>query len=389
MGGSASSSSAPVPVKSKTKISARQHREDRSDDEENPFRSSKVNGDIDLTEDDGDLEETQQKGTYWKYTSIEDIHRQDNEEEGDSDNADERKYEEEEVEEAEPASKRQRANTKLPRIINSTPKPVAKDLPRRKNGNATHSRRSSTQSSRYSTPPPERTPQQSDKISKQYSPYNPLRAIGCLQGKQSPPSKSISKIASAHFRVTLATQQAFPNGIDTIAFAKASFLEACKELGAEARRMRFEEVDLYSKTMITIVKRGTSQLRGELKSKAQLLVETNYGFLNIPAENIKEGIQDLLTLSAFLFEDPFEWKGAFRNPIILTLLVQQWFQDRKAEAAGIFSAQFNPIPDKLIALIATAVECALVDWESGTNSPDVNDLTSDKYSPVYAVPPLK
>ncbi|EIN13307.1 hypothetical protein PUNSTDRAFT_128996 [Punctularia strigosozonata HHB-11173 SS5] len=133
-----------------------------------------------------------------------------------------------------------------------------------------------------------------------------------------------------------------------------------------------------------IVKRGSSQLRGELKSKAQLLVETNYGFLNIPAENIKDGIRDLLDHGSFLFEDPFERKGAFRNPIILTLLVQQWFQGRKAEAAGIFSANFNPIPDKLIALIATAVECALLDWESGTNTPHVNDFTADKYSPVYA-----
>ena len=60
--------------------------------------------------------------------------------------------------------------------------------------------------------------------------------------------------------------------------------------------------------------------------------------------------------------------GLFANEIFAVLLTQQWFNPNKksSEGVGDYAASFNPIPTLLIALIVTAVECALKSWESST-----------------------
>jgi Domain of unknown function (DUF6532) len=60
--------------------------------------------------------------------------------------------------------------------------------------------------------------------------------------------------------------------------------------------------------------------------------------------------------------------GLFTNEIFKLILAQQWFNPSKksSEGVGDYATSFNPIPSPLIALIATAVECALRCWESGT-----------------------
>jgi hypothetical protein len=58
----------------------------------------------------------------------------------------------------------------------------------------------------------------------------------------------------------------------------------------------------------------------------------------------------------------------FANEIFTLLLAQQWFNLSKKSSKGVgdYAMSFNPIPSPLIALIATAVECTLSCWESGT-----------------------
>ena len=60
--------------------------------------------------------------------------------------------------------------------------------------------------------------------------------------------------------------------------------------------------------------------------------------------------------------------GLFANDIFAVLLARQWFDPSKksSEGVGDYAASFNPIPPPLVALLATAVECALRCWESGT-----------------------
>jgi len=58
--------------------------------------------------------------------------------------------------------------------------------------------------------------------------------------------------------------------------------------------------------------------------------------------------------------------GLFTNEVFAILLAQQWFNlsKKSSEGVGDYAASFNPIPPPLVALLATAVECALRCWES-------------------------
>jgi len=128
------------------------------------------------------------------------------------------------------------------------------------------------------------------------------------------------------------------------------------------------------------------QLRGEIKTKAQGAVSGIYGISSqLSKEEIETLVKMLLRKAAFTFRVPekvclvyftfvsanniFRKRvGIFANEIFALLLAQQWFDSSKksSEGVGDYAASFNPIPPALIALIATAVECALRCWESGT-----------------------
>lgn len=67
------------------------------------------------------------------------------------------------------------------------------------------------------------------------------------------------------------------------------------------------------------------------------------------------------------------------------LIAQQWFDPAKksSEGLGDYSAAFNPIPLALIALAATAIECALNAWRNGTLDKAANHFTDIDYTKVY------
>jgi len=79
----------------------------------------------------------------------------------------------------------------------------------------------------------------------------------------------------------------------------------------------------------------------------------------------------------------FKHSGIFANEIFVVLLAQQWFDPNKksSESVGDYAATFNPIPTPLLALIASAVECALKSWETGTYKN--TSFTDHDYSKVY------
>ncbi|KIM73542.1 hypothetical protein PILCRDRAFT_725186 [Piloderma croceum F 1598] len=127
-----------------------------------------------------------------------------------------------------------------------------------------------------------------------------------------------------------------------------------------------------------------SQLRGEIKTKAQSAVSGIYGItLKLSKEEIEALIKKLLRKAAFTFRDPEKRSGLFANEIFAVLLAQQWFNPNKksSEGVGDYAASFNPIPTPLIALIATAVKCALKSWESGTYK-NIS-FTEHDYAKVY------
>ncbi|KAA1479325.1 hypothetical protein DENSPDRAFT_855326 [Dentipellis sp. KUC8613] len=293
---------------------------------------------------------------------------------------------ESEDDEAERPAKTRRGNNRerIPRIEHSSPKEIARPLPprRKRKGGATEAAiRSST--TRLSSPP-NTPPRSSSPVNPAlFTPYDTARAEGALMTRQTPTSRALSKKGSVHFRIKVSLESGFPDEVEIIQMAKACFLEACTELKATNRAARFSNEQLYSDTMVDIVKRGASQLRGELKTKAQNLVATNFGLLGLSVVETKVRIAQLVDRGSFHFEDPQMRRRVFRNPIILTLATQQWFARRNGEAVGIYAAQFNPIPEEMIALIITAVECALNDYTEGSFKPKSNDFLTETYGPVY------
>ena len=130
------------------------------------------------------------------------------------------------------------------------------------------------------------------------------------------------------------------------------------------------------------------QLQGKIKTKAQGAVSGIYGILSqLSKEEIKALVKMLLHKVTFTFCDPkkvhlvYQRFGVvsanntfgkcislFTNEIFALLLAHQWFDPSKksSEGVGDYATSFNPVPPPLIALIATAIECVLRCWESGT-----------------------
>ncbi|KAA1479786.1 hypothetical protein DENSPDRAFT_887077 [Dentipellis sp. KUC8613] len=299
---------------------------------------------------------------------------------------------ESENDEADRPSKARRGNNRerIPRIEHSSPREIARSLPprRKRKGTIVAASKSGPVPARSSTTrqssPPNTPPRSSSPVDQApFTPYDAARAEGALMTRQTPTSKALSKKGSVHFRIKVSLESGFPDEVEIVQMAKACFLEACAELKATNRAARFMNEQLYSDTMVDIVKRGASQLRGELKTKAQNLVATNFALLGLSVVETKVRIAQLVDRGSFHFEDPQRRHRVFRNPIILTLATQQWFARRNGEAVGIYAAQFNPIPEEMIALIVTAIECALNDYTEGTFKPKSNDFSTETYGLVY------
>ncbi|KAG1797987.1 hypothetical protein EV424DRAFT_1316323, partial [Suillus variegatus] len=119
-----------------------------------------------------------------------------------------------------------------------------------------------------------------------------------------------------------------------------------------------------------------SQLRGELKSKVQNAVIGHYGVHGLPKSKLKARIAALLHEHAYVSQNP--------DKVSLSLLSVQWLRKR-GEATGKYAAAFNPVPLPTLALIATAIECALRDYVKGFKEirRGVNEFSGDSYRGSY------
>ncbi|KAG2743289.1 hypothetical protein P692DRAFT_201692834, partial [Suillus brevipes Sb2] len=111
-------------------------------------------------------------------------------------------------------------------------------------------------------------------------------------------------------------------------------------------------------SLVKMMTRRTSQVRGELKTKMRTLTASFFGFRasrSIPAikqnrdlaESLKEG-------SRFVFKDWEMKRGIYKTGLIQEAMNHMWFANRCDE--GIVHAKyFDPLPVQTIALILTAV----------------------------------
>ncbi|TCD64259.1 hypothetical protein EIP91_004328 [Steccherinum ochraceum] len=181
-----------------------------------------------------------------------------------------------------------------------------------------------------------------------------------------PTSRAIFHKANTIFRVDLATREAFPDDALTHAQTLASWRQACEEMGDAFEPWKERDGSVIK----SIVGQRTSQLRGELVGRARAQVANIYELkpdVNLP-EKVKE-LVEMLTKDgkAFTYGDPIRSTGLFANSIIPRLIADQWLSGAASKAEGlIYHEAFNPVPAPLIALVASAVFCALKDFDTGS-----------------------
>ncbi|KAF7793818.1 hypothetical protein EIP86_004939 [Pleurotus ostreatoroseus] len=218
------------------------------------------------------------------------------------------------------------------------------------------------------------------------TPYTPFKIVPsgkkAREADASPCTKSLLKHSNLNYRVSLAVEEAWPNEADTHNGVKRSFQKACNDSGADRRMVRYNKDPVYAKYIGQVGEQRRSQLRGEVKTKAQALVETFYELKGSCVE-IAERVKGLINRKSFTFAIPATRSGMYGHPIFEHIIARQWFAQADDEGCGLYSSQFNPMPLPVIALVATAVHCALMDWESGKYQSKRNKFEYDVYEPIY------
>ncbi|KII84509.1 hypothetical protein PLICRDRAFT_32215 [Plicaturopsis crispa FD-325 SS-3] len=191
-------------------------------------------------------------------------------------------------------------------------------------------------------------------------------------------TQEVIALAAKHYDRRLSTDTPFPDKSVELAWAHASWQEACDAL----------EVQLeLTKQVIKIIVGEGSHFRGALKYRARPLVEAIYGFrTGGPAaiERNRRLVVALKTKSGFLYKKCPSGnnmgRGYMQNRIIQKLVNIQWFKDRQ-DIGPIFEDQFEAFPEVALALVFTAVECAIDEWSSGVKS--LVTFSGERYHSVY------
>ncbi|GJE91566.1 hypothetical protein PsYK624_077160 [Phanerochaete sordida] len=293
---------------------------------------------------------------------------------------------EEEHDEETVTNKRPRGRNTNPRFSASPPRRLAHNLPRPR-GHRSKARAQATVGHSgldLTTPSPPQTPPRSGKEAPTFSPFKIVhRGTKPRLQDASPPTHAIGDRANTLYRVYLATRNAWPDETTSIAEIKACFLKACRDGEAPRRALRLQRDTEYAKYIIAVVKQRGPQLRAEVKGDAQGIVPASYGFSGRKKSYIVDTVEKLLDRAAFTFADVDNRKGQYNHPAFAAVLGTTFFSTPKDEGRGEYGVQFNPVPVPLIALVATAIECALVDWSTGVRITKGNEFTSHPYADVY------
>ncbi|KII90200.1 hypothetical protein PLICRDRAFT_138729 [Plicaturopsis crispa FD-325 SS-3] len=114
-------------------------------------------------------------------------------------------------------------------------------------------------------------------------------------------------------------------------------------------------------------------MRGALKTIARALVETTYGFeTSDKPRTIERNRKLVLSLkdgSAFVYrkrgETTQDHIGLYENKIIQKVVNQMWFKSKHDDGVT-FVEYYHPFPAVALALVLTAIECAIDEWASGS-----------------------
>ncbi|KAF9237172.1 hypothetical protein BU15DRAFT_33072, partial [Melanogaster broomeanus] len=205
---------------------------------------------------------------------------------------------------------------------------------------------------------------------------------GCVAAKDYEVAiQEILKIAVGLFHSRLTAENAYPDRITQVSWAKEAWAEACKECKAQIN---------FNNEVIQLITNRMWHLTSELKSKIRPLVEVMYGFESsaktaIKARNRKL-VEDLTEDFGFCYKslgDPANdvpHKGLYEHKIIQKAVNIAFYKDKRDEGVR-FLQYFQPFPVAGKALVLTVIEACINEWSSGERC-DIQ-FSEPVYKPVY------
>ncbi|KAG1775839.1 hypothetical protein EV702DRAFT_1233191 [Suillus placidus] len=156
-----------------------------------------------------------------------------------------------------------------------------------------------------------------------------------------------------------------------------------KEAWREASNLADLTVQL-TPSLVKMMTRRTSHVRGELKTKMRALTSSHFGFrTSRSTAAIKQNCdlaESLKDESCFVFKVLLTWLIVVGCLTGRAAVNDMWFANRNDEGV-IQGRYFEPLPVEIIALILTAIECCIDEWITGVKE-DIKFL-SNAYSSVY------
>ncbi|KAH7907824.1 hypothetical protein BJ138DRAFT_1116361 [Hygrophoropsis aurantiaca] len=210
-----------------------------------------------------------------------------------------------------------------------------------------------------------------------------------------PMELKICKRAYAYHRCLLSTENPLPDPETTAAevLAIKAYSSALEDLSALINPGLLSPFKDPSEVVVNILSQRGSTLRGKVVTTAKNLVAAMYNIEKPGAESnndtvnhIREQVASLVDRGAYVYRDPVKRTGLYCHPIILEILCRVWFKEKsKSDGVRYANTYFNVdgkgIPLATIALITTAVRCALDEWLQGTYTE--THFKCDKYLKIY------
>ncbi|KAF8883573.1 hypothetical protein BD779DRAFT_1472470 [Infundibulicybe gibba] len=176
--------------------------------------------------------------------------------------------------------------------------------------------------------------------------------------------QDVIALANRLYRCLISTENAFPG--------TASELRMVGKAWEVALRLKGLDPIILAPGIFRVIRAHGPQVRGEAKSKMVLLVAAIYGFNSGQSKKVitanRNLAESLKQEKGFVFKtlgnENTPRKGVYQNHIIREGINALWFQNKQDEGIE-FSELFDPIPVESIALILTAIECAIDEWATG------------------------
>ncbi|KZT29568.1 hypothetical protein NEOLEDRAFT_1056122, partial [Neolentinus lepideus HHB14362 ss-1] len=177
-------------------------------------------------------------------------------------------------------------------------------------------------------------------------------------------SQEVLDVAIEVYRCRIATLDPFPSHLSESMSAQVAWETACDIAGMELN---------FTRDIRKLLLACTAHMRGELKTKARPLVEGMYGFESSsrPATIARNRchVKHLKNDSNFTYRVDFpsllSRSGIFQHKIIQKLINSMWYHGTQDEGVVYGDEFFKPFSLCALALVLTAIEAAIDEWESG------------------------